>query len=141
VALELSPLIADKDLDFEIATAPAPVRSHEWMLRELVRNLLHNAIKHTPVGGALAVRVETGDSIATLTLADSGPGIGAELRTRLFQPFSAGNARNGSGLGLAICQEIVRALGGTISLDNREQGARVEGLDTTVRLPLAENTA
>jgi len=141
VALELSPLIADKDLDFEIATVPSPVRSHEWMLRELVRNLLHNAIKHTPVGGALAVRLETGDNAAILTLADSGPGVAAELRTRLFQPFSAGNTRNGSGLGLAICQEIVRALGGTISLDNREHGARVEGLDTTVRLPLAENAA
>ncbi|MCM2251750.1 MAG: sensor histidine kinase N-terminal domain-containing protein, partial [Ramlibacter sp.] len=57
VALELSPLMADKDLDFEIATVAAPVRSHEWMLRELTRNLLHNAIKHSPSGGALAVRV------------------------------------------------------------------------------------
>ena len=52
VALELSPLIADKDLDFEIATAPAPVRAHEWMLRELARNLLHNAIRHSPRGRA-----------------------------------------------------------------------------------------
>ena len=48
MALELSPLIAEKDLDFEIATVPAPVRAHEWMLRELTRNLLHNAIRHTP---------------------------------------------------------------------------------------------
>ncbi len=48
MALELSPLIAEKDLDFEIATAPAPVQAHEWMLRELTRNLLHNAIRHSP---------------------------------------------------------------------------------------------
>jgi two-component system sensor histidine kinase TctE len=141
VALELSPLIADKDLDFEIATMPAPVRSHEWMLRELTRNLLHNAIKLSPAGGMLAVRVLADTNSAALTLADSGPGISAELRARLFQPFSSGEARSGSGLGLAICQEIVRALGGTISLENRESHGRIEGLDATVRLPLAENEA
>jgi len=140
VALELSPLIADKDLDFEIATQAAPVRSHEWMLRELTRNLLHNAIKHSPAGGALSVRVIADANAVALTLADSGPGIAAELRTRLFQPFSAGNARSGSGLGLAICHEIVGALGGTISLENREVHGHIEGLDTTVRLPLADNS-
>ncbi len=141
IALELSPLIADKDLDFEIATTPAPVRSHEWMLRELTRNLLHNAIKLSPPGGMLAVRVVADANSAALTLADSGPGISAELRARLFQPFSSGEARSGSGLGLAICQEIVRALGGTISLENRESHGRIEGLDATVRLPLAQNQA
>jgi two-component system sensor histidine kinase TctE len=141
VALELSPLIADKDLDFEIATVPAPVRSHEWMLRELARNLLHNAIRHTPAGGPLAVRLLAGANAVALVIADSGPGITAELRARLFQPFSAGDTRSGSGLGLAICSEIVSALRGTISLDNRESRGRVEGLDTTVRLPLAENGA
>jgi two-component system sensor histidine kinase TctE len=139
VALELSPLIADKDLDFEIATACAPVRSHEWMLRELTRNLLHNAIKQTPAGRALSVQVVTDANSVALTFADSGPGIAAALRTRLFQPFSPGDARSGSGLGLAICHEIVRALGGTISLENREAHGRIEGLDATVRLPLADN--
>ncbi|MEO5670190.1 MAG: sensor histidine kinase [Ramlibacter sp.] len=139
VALDLSPLIADKDLDFEITTTAAGVRSHEWMLRELTRNLLHNAIRHSPAGGALAVRVVADANAVALTIADSGPGIPAELRARLFQPFSTGDPRSGSGLGLAICQEIVRALGGTITLDNRETHGRIEGLDTTVRLPLAEN--
>jgi two-component system, OmpR family, sensor histidine kinase TctE len=139
VALELSPLIADKDLDFGIATTAAPVRSHEWMLRELTRNLLHNAIKQSPAGGALAVQVVTDANSVALTMADSGPGIAAELAARLFQPFSPGDARSGSGLGLAICHEIVRALGGTISLENREAHGRIEGLDATVRLPLADN--
>jgi len=139
IALELSPLIADKDLDFELATVPAPVRSHEWMLRELARNLLHNAIRHTPAGGALSVHVVADTNAVALTIADSGPGIPAELRTRLFQPFSPGDARSGSGLGLAICHEIVRALGGTINLENRETHGHIEGLDATVRLPRAEN--
>jgi two-component system, OmpR family, sensor histidine kinase TctE len=70
-------------------------------------------------------------------LSDHGTGIDAELQKRLFQPFSAGAASSGSGLGLAICLEIVNALGGAISLDNRAQQARVTGLDARARLPLA----
>jgi two-component system sensor histidine kinase TctE len=139
VALELAPLIAEKDIDFEIATAPAGVRAHEWMLRELSRNLLHNAVKQVPPGGTLAVRVAQEDGHAVLQVRDSGPGIGPELRARLFQPFSAGDVRGGSGLGLAICREIVRALHGAISLENREIQGHVAGLDATVRLPLAHN--
>lgn len=139
MALELAPLIAHKDLDFDIETQPAPVHGHEWMLRELARNLLHNAVKHTPEGGQLSVRVVADRSAVALIVADGGPGISAELQPRLFQPFSAGDVRSGSGLGLAICQEIVRALGGTIQLENRENHGRVLGLDATVRLPLAQN--
>ncbi len=66
-----------------------------------------------------------------------GPGIPADLRQRLFQPFSAGDIRSGSGLGLAICQEIALALGGSIGLDNRQDHGRIRGLDAVVRLPLA----
>ncbi|MBI5277283.1 MAG: sensor histidine kinase [Burkholderiales bacterium] len=139
IALELAPLIADKDIDFEIETVPAPVRAHDWMLRELARNLLHNAIRHVPAGRSLSVRVVADRNAAALTVADTGPGVSSELRSRLFQPFSAGDVRGGSGLGLAICHEIVRALGGTISLDNRENHGHTEGLDATVRLPLEEN--
>lgn len=141
IALELAPLVADKDIDFEIETQPAPVLAHEWMLRELSRNLLHNAIRHTPAGGALSVRVLADARTAALVVSDSGPGIPAELQPRLFQPFSAGDVRSGSGLGLAICQEIVRALGGTIQLENREKNSRPAGLVATVRLPLAQNPA
>jgi two-component system, OmpR family, sensor histidine kinase TctE len=79
--------------------------------------------------------------VTALTVADSGPGIAAELRSRLFQPFSPGDPRTGSGLGLAICQEIVRALGGSIALENREVHGHIEGLDATVRLPLSDNHA
>ena len=73
---------------------------------------------------------------AALTVADGGPGIGAELQARLFQPFSAGSIHSGSGLGLVICREIALALGGTITLDNRLAQGQVVGLDATVRLPL-----
>ncbi|MBX3608079.1 MAG: sensor histidine kinase [Piscinibacter sp.] len=134
VALDLGALIAEGQLDFEIETEPAEVRGHEWALRELTRNLLHNAIRHGPPGSRLALRLQVQGSEAVLTVADGGPGLSEEQRARLFQPFAAG-VRGGTGLGLAICQEIVRTLGGTIALTNRAEG----GLDATVRLPLAQN--
>jgi two-component system sensor histidine kinase TctE len=135
VALDLAPLIAQRQLDFDIATAPAPVRAHEWALRELTRNLLHNAIKHCAEAGPLGVLLNSGAGRARLRIADSGPGIGAELRQRLFQPFASGDPHSGSGLGLAICHEIVASLGGSIRLDERREG----GLEAVVELPLADN--
>jgi len=141
VALEISPLIAQRDLDFGIHTEAAPVRAHEWMLRELTRNLLHNAVRHAPQGSELAVDLRCDAHHTALTISDCGPGIEPELAARLFQPFSAGDVRSGSGLGLAICQEIVQALGGSITLTNREQGTRILGLDAVVRLPLAHHFA
>jgi two-component system sensor histidine kinase TctE len=141
VALDLAPLIAQQQLDFDIDTAPAPVHAHEWALRELTRNLLHNAIKYGPAHGRLEVSLGVAGPKATLQIADSGPGITPELRRRLFQPFASGDPRSGSGLGLAICQEIVDSLGGEIRLDNRGERSRISGLNAVVSLPLADNLA
>ncbi len=145
VALDLSALIGANQLDFSITTASSAVRAHEWALRELTRNLLHNAIKQTPPGSRIAVAVSHRPHWACLSIADSGPGITALQRERLFQPFftgaGAGDSRSGSGLGLAICHEIVQSLHGSISLDNREEDGRIIGLDAKVRLPLADNPA
>jgi two-component system sensor histidine kinase TctE len=137
VSLDLAPLIAEKDIDFEIGTQPARVVADPWMLRELTRNLLHNAIVHVPRGGALRMRTAVEGDQAVLTVADTGPGISPQLQERLFQPFAPGDAQRGTGLGLTICEEIVRTLGGGIALRNRMDGARVEGLDVVVRLPIA----
>ncbi len=140
VALDVSPLIADKALDFELDAEVVAVHAHLWMLQELSRNLLHNAIKHSPHGGVLTVSVrtdpESGDAL--LQMRDDGPGISQELRQRLYAPFSAGDMASGSGLGLAICREIVQTLGGTIALENRVSGNHIDGLDATVRLPLEQ---
>jgi len=137
VALEISPLIAQRDLDFGIHTEPTYMPAHEWMLRELSRNLLHNAVRHAPERSELTVDLRTDGRHVALTISDHGPGIDDELATRLFQPFSAGDVRTGSGLGLAICQEIVLALEGSIALTNRFEGGRITGLDAVVRLPIA----
>jgi two-component system, OmpR family, sensor histidine kinase TctE len=137
IALEMAPLVAEHDLDFELDMQPAPVQGHEWALRELVRNLLHNAVKHCARGGRLSVRLAVDGRHAALTVADSGPGIADALRDRLFQPFAAGAGSTGSGLGLAICREIVLSLGGQLQLNNREHRGQVIGLDAVVRLPLS----
>ena len=135
VALDVAPLIAGKGLDFDLQTEPVTLRAHDWMLRELTRNLLHNAIRHTPAGGLLAITLARAGDQARLTVADGGHGIAPKLAERLFQPFSAGAGGTGSGLGLAICHEIVQTLGGRIQLVNRMHNGRVDGLDAIVTLP------
>lgn len=142
VSLDLAPLIADKLLDFELqADQPLQVQAHDWMLRELVRNLLHNAIRHAPTGSSLLVELlpttEGNQPHATLRITDQGPGLSSELQARLYEPFSAGDSRQGSGLGLAICQEIAQACHGTLALHNREVHGQVIGLTATVTLPLS----
>ena len=141
VALDLAPLVADKDIDFEIETRPCEVLANPWMLRELTRNLLHNAIKHVPRGGMLRVRAGPEDGSAQLVVSDSGPGITPEQHERLFQPFSPGDAHRGAGLGLTISHEIATTLGGSIAVRNRMAGGAIQGLDVTVRVPLSSGAA
>ena len=142
VALDLAPLIADKHLDFDIHTEASWVNAHDWMLRELVRNLLHNAIKVLPDGGRLTVKLTHEADQAVLCIADSGPGIAADLQDRLFQPFatgnsttSTGNSQQGFGLGLTICNEVAQVLGGDLRLSNRTVDGIIQGVDATFKLP------
>lgn len=136
VALDVSALVAEKNLDFSIETVAAPIAAHEWMLAELSRNLLHNAITHSPPSGKVKVTMVRDTRHVALIIENSGPGISNEMFTRLFQPFSAGDVERGSGLGLTICNEIMQALGGTLLLENRSDHSKVVGLKATVRLPL-----
>lgn len=130
VALDLAPLIDEHRLDFSLEVVPATVRAHEWALRELVRNLVHNAVKNMPNHSRLAITMARDSHHAALTMADSGPGTSAEQRERLFQPFAActpaSGLQHGSGLGLAICHEIVVTLRGSIALENRAPRAHVQ---------------
>jgi two-component system, OmpR family, sensor histidine kinase TctE len=136
VALDLSTLVGDKALEFELRAEPAQVWGHGWMLRELTRNLLHNAIRETPAAAALLVAVQARPGGARLTVSDTGPGLAEAQRERLFEPFHSGHPSEGSGLGLAICRRICDALGARLHLSNRLDGAgRVLGLDAVVDFP------
>lgn len=135
LVLEMSPLIAEKSLDFELDATPCTVQAHEWMLREMVRNLLHNAVRHSPSGAALQMRLSQSGGMVTLLICDAGGGVSEELRARLFQPFATVGGHAGTGLGLTIAREIALALGGTVQLQNRLQDGQVCGLDASITLP------
>ena len=99
-------------------------------LRQALENLLANAIRHSPEGGAVEVelaaeRREAG-TWAVLSVADQGPGIPPEVRPRLFLRFSAGPGSAGLGLGLYLAQRITAAHGGTLTADvSPRRGARL----------------
>ena len=96
-------------------------------------NLLINALDALPRGGTVRVEVETADRGVSVTVRDSGPGIAARIRPRLFEPFVS-SKENGLGLGLSICKRLIEAHGGTISGEDDDQG----GAAFTFTLPLGE---
>ncbi|MBX3412325.1 MAG: HAMP domain-containing protein [Pirellulales bacterium] len=102
---------------------PAPVRGHAVQLRQVVNNLLENALKFTPPGGRVRVTLaRAGDDKIALTVADSGIGISAADLPHIFERFyQADRARQrqtsasrGHGLGLSICQAVIHGHGGSI---------------------------
>lgn len=123
---------------------PARMQGDPGRLRQVLVNLLSNALKFTPRGGRIDVRadvVETGAGLRQLRLAvqDSGVGISPRQQTTIFDAFTQADASTarrygGSGLGLAICSRLVRLMGGQIEL----QSALGQGSTFTVTLPLGE---
>ncbi|HEX6361634.1 MAG TPA: sensor histidine kinase N-terminal domain-containing protein [Albitalea sp.] len=99
-----------------------PVKGHALLLREMIRNLVDNALQYTPAGGTVTVRVmdDPFGQVVVLQVEDSGPGIPAAEREQVFQPFyrSLGTDVDGSGLGLAIVREIVQQHGAEITLED-----------------------
>jgi two-component system, OmpR family, sensor histidine kinase TctE len=93
------------------STQALRVRGSAVLLRELLRNLVDNALKYTPTFGSITVRVlnDPFGQVVVLQVEDSGPGISEQEREQVFQPFyrALGTQVDGSGLGLAIVREIV----------------------------------
>jgi signal transduction histidine kinase len=88
-------------------------------LGQVFRNLLGNALKFTPAGGHVTLRIRPAGASVRCEVQDTGPGIAPEEQARLFVPFTqlaAGRRHDGVGLGLAICKAIVEAHGGQIGL-------------------------
>lgn len=112
-----------KGLDLGLEAAPAEATGHGWLLRELLSNLVDNAIKYTPQGGSVTLRCRTvfmgcAGPCALLEVEDDGPGIAESERARVLQRFYRlpGAEGEGSGLGLAIADEIARRHGGALRL-------------------------
>lgn len=123
---------AARQIDLGLAQAdPGIVMGHEEALRILMRNLLDNAIKYTPVGGTVNLAIRGKDGQTLLTVDDSGPGIAAEDRQRVLDRFYrvAGTEGSGSGLGLAIVKTIADLHQATLSIDRSES---LGGLRATV---------
>jgi signal transduction histidine kinase len=119
-----------------------PVRADGRRLAQMLRNLLENAISHSPSGASVVVEARTsGPGFAEVAVRDEGEGIAAEHRARVFDRFyradpARARTTGGSGLGLPIVRELARAQGGDVSLES-EIG---RGTVVTVRLPFIENS-
>ncbi len=125
-----------KDIAVEMRGEPqAWIRGRRDDLVLLARNLLDNAIKYTPAGGHIDIRLETSADQVLLLIDDNGLGIPPEERSRVFDRFYRieGNTQHGSGLGLAIARAVAQRHGATITLEDAPDG----GLRAKVSFPRA----
>lgn len=135
----VQPRMTEKQQELRVPAAPElVVRGDPNHLRQALVNLLGNASKYTPSGGAIDVvvseREHQGRAFAAIAIADTGRGIPDHARDAIFQAYSragAGPNEPGMGLGLYICNQLVRRMGGEIELESQE-GA---GSTFTVLLP------
>lgn len=119
---------SSKQMDLGLEIEPAQTLGHAWLLRELLINVVDNAVKYTPPGGRITLRCGSGPSPqgqrVWIEVEDDGPGIPAGERLHVLQRFYRvpGTAGEGNGLGLAIADEIARVHGTHLHLDNGAQG-------------------
>jgi signal transduction histidine kinase len=117
-------------LDTEAATRVALA---EDALRQVLLNLVQNALDASPAGARVAVKVASRGGEAWIRVCDAGPGIAPALRERIFEPFFTTRPERAGGLGLAITRRIVEEAGGAIEVDAAPGG----GSEFRVRLPTA----
>jgi len=139
-AEQMTPLAEDKSVSLVCEDGrDVMVEANEVRLKQVVVNLLDNAIKYTPEGGKIRVRIIGEPSWAILEVSDNGIGISKEALPHVFERFfrseqiQARKAR-GTGLGLSMVHSIVEALGGEVEVESREN----EGATFRVRLPRLE---
>ena len=132
-------LVADRngvDLGVDADAAAAPVGAGAE-LRVLVSNLIENAVRYTPSGGSVDVRVRNSDSRASVEVLDTGCGLPPGSEARIFDRFyRGGSGTGGSGLGLAIARRIAERNGLRLTVENRSDGR--SGVLARVELPTGE---
>lgn len=126
---EFAPMAALQQVKMELEVPTTlPVTSDPELIRQLIGNLISNAIRYNRPGGTLWLRLRTGDSeTVTVIVQDSGIGIPAEHQERIFERFYRVDAHRsrksgGTGLGLAIIKQLLDVLGGTITLRSDNSG-------------------
>jgi two-component system sensor histidine kinase TctE len=122
-----------KSIDIGFDLQPTPVVGDSFLLRDLIDNLVDNAVRYTPARGTVTVRCHPDGAAAVLLIEDSGPGIAPHLRASVFERFVRLDDKiAGSGLGLAIVRDIARAHGAAIDLGS---AAGAGGMTVAVRFP------
>ncbi|HEX8592847.1 MAG TPA: sensor histidine kinase efflux regulator BaeS [Pseudomonas sp.] len=147
--LDLAPLLSDSvamfherskacgiDVQLELHDGPLWVQGDDQRLRQLMSNVLENAMRYTDQGGTLRIEARLEDQSVRVNILDSAPGVSDEQMPRLFERFYRGEASRsrssgGAGLGLAICRSIVIAHGGMLQADHSPLG----GVWLTLQLP------
>jgi two-component system OmpR family sensor kinase len=122
---EYLPLSDARQIDLGLdEIAPLSLHAELDALRLILRNALENALKYTPEGGEVTLRLIPEEGSVIIEVVDTGPGIPVAERERVFDAFyrMPGTAGIGSGLGLAIAREAAIRLGGSVSLHERENG-------------------
>jgi signal transduction histidine kinase len=124
-----------QQLHLEATLEHAPCLVHAASFLILLRNLIDNALRYTPVGGRVHLSCQIRQQQVCLTIADSGPGIPVAMRTRVFDRFFrlSDAGKSGSGLGLSIVKRIAEAHHATIELADGLDGA---GLAVQICFPL-----
>jgi two-component system sensor histidine kinase BaeS len=125
LAREIGPRLAGAQISLvrEMPPSLPPLRADSTRLAQVLRNLVDNAIVHTPTGGAICIGATASRQIMTITVSDTGPGIPVDELDRIFERFyrtdpSRARATGGAGLGLAIVRQFVRLHGGDIHAGN-----------------------
>jgi two-component system sensor histidine kinase TctE len=123
-----------KHIDLGLDVQPVTVMGHEWLLRELLTNLVDNAVRYTPAGGTVTIHCLRQDGAALLAVEDDGPGVPATERPRILERFYRvqGTQGEGNGLGLAIAEEIARVHHSHLHL---QEGHGGRGLKVGLVLP------
>ena len=117
---------ADRSLTLSATDGLPLVLADPGRLRQVLVNLVENAVKHSREGGLVDVRLSESGGIVRITVSDEGPGIPEQEQGRIFDRFQRGSTEApGSGLGLYISRELVTAMGGTIHVESEPgRGAR-----------------
>lgn len=125
----------EKKIEFNGEFSSVTYLGNKELMQHLWLNILGNAVKYTPVGGEITVKVQKGEERVLVSVSDTGEGISEETQEHLFDPYYQGESaysRHGLGLGLSIAKRITELCNGTISVESRLS----EGSTFVVVLPL-----